>query len=148
MVVLRKAVERDVAAVRQIAQRAFEGYVAAVGRRPAPMDADHAGAVARGEVIVAGAPGICGFAVSRVEGARCLIETVAVAPGAAGQGIGRALVACCEEEGQRRGCEVAALYTNAKMAANFMIWPRLGYVEVARRVEDGFDRVFYEKRLE
>ncbi|SFG24696.1 hypothetical protein SAMN04488020_101639 [Palleronia marisminoris] len=76
MVALRKAVGRDVAEVRGIAERAFEVHVPEIGRRPAPMDADYAGAVARGEVILASSPGIDGFAVSRVEGARVLLETV------------------------------------------------------------------------
>jgi hypothetical protein len=33
------------------------------------------------------------------------------------------------------------------MAENLSIYPRLGYVEVARRVEDGFNRVFFAKRV-
>jgi hypothetical protein len=33
------------------------------------------------------------------------------------------------------------------MTENLSIYPRLGYVEVARRSEDGFNRVFFEKQL-
>ncbi|WP_375261590.1 GNAT family N-acetyltransferase [Palleronia sp.] len=148
MVTIRRGEARDVAAVQAIATRAFGGHVAAIGRRPAPMEADYAVLVALGEVLVVGSPRIEGLAVRRFDGGRVLVEIVAVEPDAAGQGLGRALVARCEDEGRQRGCTVAALYTNAKMEANLRIWPRLGYVEVARRVEDGFDRVFYEKRLE
>lgn len=34
------------------------------------------------------------------------------------------------------------------MTDNLSIYPRLGYVEVERRLEDGFNRVFFEKRLD
>ena len=39
------------------------------------------------------------------------------------------------------------LYTNARMTENLSLYPHLGYVEVERREEDGFDRVFFEKGL-
>lgn len=49
-----------------------------------------------------------------------------------------------------RRLELAAvhLYTNERMIDNLSIYPRLGYVEVERRLEDGFKRVFFEKRLD
>ncbi|MEC9102228.1 MAG: GNAT family N-acetyltransferase, partial [Pseudomonadota bacterium] len=45
------------------------------------------------------------------------------------------------------GLETVKLYTNVKMQANLTLYPRLGYVETARKSEDGFDRVYFEKRL-
>jgi hypothetical protein len=39
------------------------------------------------------------------------------------------------------------LYTNEKMTDNLSIYPKLGYVEVARRTENGFNRVYFEKSL-
>lgn len=33
------------------------------------------------------------------------------------------------------------LYTNEKMTENLSIYPKLGYVEVGRRTENGFNRV-------
>lgn len=145
---IRKATERDVAAVQDIAARAFVGHVAKIGRRPAPMDANYAELVSRGDVIVASSTRIEGFAARRFDAKRVEIEIVAVEPEAEARGLGRALVEWCEDEGRQRGCSVAALYTNARMEANLRIWPRLGYIEVERRVEHGFDRVFYEKRLD
>ncbi len=37
----------------------------------------------------------------------------------------------------RRGC----------FSGNRSLYPRLGYSETGRRMEDGFDRVFYRKEL-
>ena len=39
------------------------------------------------------------------------------------------------------------LYTNEKMIDNLSIYPKLGYVEVARRTESGFNRVYFERSL-
>ncbi|MEQ9160672.1 MAG: hypothetical protein RLO10_10775 [Roseovarius indicus] len=39
------------------------------------------------------------------------------------------------------------LYTNEKMVANLSIYPHLGYAETDRRTEDGFNRVYFEKRV-
>ena len=39
------------------------------------------------------------------------------------------------------------LYTNAQMTENLSLYPRLGYAKTGRRMEDGFDRVFYRKEL-
>jgi len=33
------------------------------------------------------------------------------------------------------------------MTENLSIYPHLGYIEVDRREEDGFSRVYFEKRL-
>ena len=75
------------------------------------------------------------------------IESVAVMPDAAGQGIGKALVRFCEAEAHRKGFNVVHLYTNEKMAENLLIYPRLGYAETARHIEGGFHRVFFEKEI-
>jgi GNAT superfamily N-acetyltransferase len=64
-----------------------------------------------------------------------------------GQGIGKALIQFCEAQARRLGLVSVRLYTNAKMTDNLSIYPRLGYIEVERRSEDGFDRVYFEKHL-
>ena len=53
----------------------------------------------------------------------------------------------CKDERRRRGFDRIVLYTNEKMTENLSIYPRLGYAEVARRTENGFSRVSFEKRL-
>ena len=47
----------------------------------------------------------------------------------------------------RLGLARVTLYTNARMHENLVLYPRLGYVEIDRRREDGFDRVYFEKML-
>lgn len=146
---IRPACATDEPAIRTCAERAFAAYVPLLGRKPAPMEADVAPRIAAGEVHVAVGPdGVLeGFIVFYPKDGQMLLDTVAVMPPAAGRGIGRALIGLCESEARRRGLAAVTLYTNAKMAGNLALYPRLGYVEVARRIEDGFDRVYFTKPL-
>ena len=147
--VIRRARPDDAPAIQACARQAYARYVPRIGRPPAPMGADYAALIAAGDVSVAtGADGgFLGFIVYRAAGRDLLLENVAVLPGAAGRGIGKALIAHCEQAARAQGAAAVRLYTNAKMTENLALYPRLGYAETARRSEDGFERVYFEKRL-
>lgn len=147
--VIRLAAASDEAAVRACAEAAYQRYVEAIGREPAPMVADFGTQIADGKVHVAadGSGNLQGFIVFFPKDARMFLENVAVHPAAAGKGIGKALIGFCEAEARLLGLDAVALYTNAKMTENLTIYPRLGYLETGRRTEDGFDRVYFEKAL-
>lgn len=146
---IRPAVPGDKPAITACAAQAYARYVQAIGRKPAPMLADYAAQIAAGAVHVASDEhGVFqGFIVFHVERRHMLLENVAVLPAAAGRGVGKALIGLCEATAVRLGLDSVQLYTNEKMTDNLAIYPRLGYVEVARRTEDGFRRVYFEKRL-
>lgn len=61
------------------------------------------------------------------------------------EGHGRCLI--CEDAARQCGMSGLHLYTNEKMTDNLSIYPKLGYVKVAQRTEDGFKRVYFEKTL-
>ncbi|WP_338082019.1 GNAT family N-acetyltransferase [Donghicola mangrovi] len=144
---IRLAHSGDEAAIRACAQAAYVRYVPLIGREPAPMLADYGAQIAGGLVHVAvdGQGALAGFIVYYPEGRHMLLENVAVAPNAAGRGVGKALIAHCERAARQAGLGGVMLYTNAKMVENLSIYPRLGYQEVDRRTEDGFDRVYFLK---
>lgn len=144
---IRPAVPQDEPAIRACAEAAYSGYIPAIGREPAPMFADYAALIADGAVHVAADGDVLGFIVLHPHDDHMLLENVAVLPEASGRGIGKALVAFCEAEARRRGLASVRLYTNAAMVANLSIYPRLGYTRTGCRTEDGFDRVFFEKRV-
>lgn len=146
---IRKAVEADEAHVRACAESAYSRYIAAIGRKPAPMLADYAAQIAAGEIHIAvdAADGLQGFIVFFPKDGHMFLENVAVHPDATGRGVGKSLIRFCEAEAVRLGFRGVHLYTNEKMTENLSIYPRLGYREVDRRSEDGFNRVFFEKRL-
>jgi ribosomal protein S18 acetylase RimI-like enzyme len=146
---IRQAVADDEVAVRACAEQAYARYVGVIGRKPAPMLADYRAQIAAGHVYVsAGDDGeLRGFIVFFPVDQHMFLENVAVAEAGRGKGIGKSLIQFCEAQAKRLNLGSVHLYTNAKMTDNLSIYPRLGYVEVERRTADGFDRVYYEKRV-
>lgn len=150
MTPIRPANPADLAAVQAIIEAAYAQYVPLIGRRPAPMEADHAAHIAAGQTHLAeSADGaLLGLIVFYPQDGAMHLDTVAVDPAAIGKGIGKALIAHCEAMARQAGLPRVDLYTNARMTANLSIYPRLGYRETDRRSEHGFDRVFFTKHLD
>lgn len=146
---IRLAIATDEPEVRQCAEQAYARYVPLIGRKPAPMTADFARQIAQGVVYVASddQSAFQGFIVFYAEQGHMLLENVAVLPSAAGRGVGKALIGFCENAARQRGINAVHLYTNEVMTENLAIYPRLGYVKVGQRTEDGFKRVYFEKAL-
>ena len=145
---IRPAQAEDAEAVRQLVRNAYAVYVPRIGREPAPMGADYEGLIGEGAVtVIVEDDSIVGVVVLRPQTDALVLENVAVAPDKQGRGIGRALIAFAEQRARELKLTKVSLYTNARMTENVARYPRLGYVEVARRRERGFERVFFEKRL-
>jgi GNAT superfamily N-acetyltransferase len=150
VITIRLAAEADVPVLREIAVAAYEQYVPVIGRAPAPMTADYAAAVQRGQAwVAAGADGATqGFIVLIPQPGYLLLENVAVRPAAQGQGTGARLLAFAEEQARALRMAEIRLYTNEAMTANLAYYPRHGYTETHRAQEDGFRRVFFRKQLD
>jgi GNAT superfamily N-acetyltransferase len=120
-----------------------------MGREPAPMTADYEALIGRHEVWVACEDDTLeGVLVLHVAGQDALLlENVAVTPAKQGRGIGRALLGFAEQYARDLGLSEIVLYTNELMTENLRLYPRLGYVETDRRVEDGYSRVYFRKAL-
>ena len=146
---IRQARPEDAQALQAIAEAAYTPYVAEIGRRPAPMDADFNAHIARREAwATSGASGAPVGYVILIPGPETLwIDNIAVAPASQGAGVGRALMRFAEQEAHTRGYRTLDLYTNAKMRKNIALYQRLGFQETGRRVQDGFDRVFFQKDI-
>jgi N-acetylglutamate synthase-like GNAT family acetyltransferase len=145
---VRRAALSDVAAIESIVHAAFGKYVARIGRPPAPMGADYRAAVMSSRVWVIEADReIAGVVVNEVHDDHLLLDTVAVAPGAQGRGYGALLLARADDDARELGLSEVRLVTNQAMTENQTFYPRHGYTETARRRQDGYDRVFYAKKL-
>ena len=140
---IRDAREADLPALRAIQRAAYAPFVGPIGREPAPMAADLASTL--GDTRIDG-EGL-GFCVSYADAGGWHVENLAVHPSAQGQGLGRALLADAEARAVATGAGRVHLYTNALMADALRLYPLAGYAETGRRHEDGFDRVFFAKRL-
>jgi GNAT superfamily N-acetyltransferase len=139
-----------VQAVRDLVQRAYQPWVAIVGRRPAPMDDDYAHHIAAGEVFVLDDPaagGLAALAVLIEAPDHLLLDNVAADPARHGQGLGRRMIAFAEQEAARRGHSELRLFTNARMDRNIALYSRLGFVETHRAEVGGHPRVFMTKAL-
>jgi ribosomal protein S18 acetylase RimI-like enzyme len=145
---VRSASAADAPELESIARAAYLPYVPRIGRAPAPVTADYAGAVARGEVWLARTPDrAVGLIVLIAQPGYLLLENVAVLPAAQGYGIGTGLLQFAEARARELGLDEIRLYTNAAMTENLALYQRRGYVETHRAVADGFSRVYLAKPL-
>lgn len=145
---IRAARMSDLDGIRRCAEAAYGPYVPRIGRRPAPMVADFARLIGDGCLHVLDDGGtVAGFAVFYRRGDHVHLENVAVHPDFQKRGHGRRLIAHVERFGIEADAKAAELYTNIKMTENLSLYPGLGYAETGRRREDGFDRVFFRKKL-
>jgi ribosomal protein S18 acetylase RimI-like enzyme len=148
VVTIRLAEPADVAAVRAIALAAYRRYVPRIGREPAPMAADYAAVIRGGLAWVAIEDGmVAGFVVLIAQPDHLLLENVAVLPSAQGRGIGARLLALAEDQARRHDLGEIRLYTNQAMTENLAYYTRHGYTETHRARQNGFQRVFFRKRL-
>lgn len=143
---IRAAEPGDTAACAALARAAYRRYVAEIGFEPPPMRQDFHVAIRLGRVQVAGDPPV-GYIVAYPKAGDWHIENVATAPQAQGSGLGRRLIEASEATARVRGFARVTLYTNAAMVPNLTLYPHLGYRQTDRRVEEGLDRVFFEKSL-
>ena len=138
----------DADAVVNCVKAAFTPYIERIGKPPAPMLADFPRIIAAGQVWVAQIDRqVSGVLVQYETEAGFYIDTLAVLPGLQGTGVGRALLLFAEKEAARRGFRSIYLCTNVKMTENQVLYPKIGYVEYARKVDQGYDRIFYRKQL-
>ena len=151
---IRPATPADVAAVQDLVRAAYEHYIPRIGRPPYPMVADYGALIGAGQVGVAlsGPAGQSGAVVDGVlvlvpERDHVLVETVAVAPSAQGRGRGTALLAFAEDRARELGLPEVRLYTNEAMTENIAYYPRRGYTETQRSLDQGYRRVFFSKRV-
>ncbi|MGW6022809.1 GNAT family N-acetyltransferase [Streptomyces sp. NPDC055099] len=143
---VRLAVAADVPAVKAVTDAAYHPYIERIGVVPVPMEADHAADVAAGRVFVTGDP-VVGLLVLVPHEDHLFLDSIAVHPEAAGQGVGRRLLAFVDERARSLGLAEVRLYTNAMMWENQKLYPRYGYEMVERRVDGPYDRYHYRKRL-
>jgi ribosomal protein S18 acetylase RimI-like enzyme len=114
------------------------------------MDADYPAVVEEQPVWVAvddRGDRVVGVLVLEIEPDHLQVDNVAVDPGLQGAGIGSRLLEIAEDAARAAQVSEVRLFTHVLMASNIALYKRRGYVEVERRDEDAFSRVFFTKRL-
>jgi ribosomal protein S18 acetylase RimI-like enzyme len=145
---MRPADAHEAHAILALVRDAYGRWVERLGREPGPMRDDYAQRIAAGEVWVMDVEGeLVGLVVLTERPESFLLQNVAVAPAAQGQGYGRRLITFAEDEAKRRGYDELRLYTNVLMGENIALYQHLGFREIGRIHEQGFDRVSMAKSV-
>ena len=145
---IRPATSNDLTALAQIQKAAFEAYVSKIGKAPAPMVVNLSAQLESFPVFVAETEaGIAGYLILDDARDPPLLDTVAVDPARQGQGVGGALIAHMEERLRAEGRRRYVLYTNAKMTETLALYRRRGYTETRHVIEDGYERIYFERAL-
>ncbi|KAA0085543.1 N-acetyltransferase [Mycolicibacterium sp. P9-64] len=146
--VLRRATIDDIGAVTALVAESFEKYVERIGKPPAPMLTDYAEMLDTSRIwVVAQGAAVIAVLVTQDQGDHLLLDTVAVSPSAQGGGYGRRLLELAERDATEQGLRELRLVTNEAMTENLVFYPRHGYRETHRAVQDGYRRVFFSKTV-
>ena len=146
---IRTAKPDDLPGIEDCVDAAYAIYVERIGGRPKPMLADYAAQIRAGVVNVAvdGTGEVQGYIICYARLGTMMLENVAVSPRHQGKGVGKRLIAFCEEEAQRANCQAIELFTHVQMTENRALYARLGYEEIDRPEDRGLDRVLFRKRI-
>jgi GNAT superfamily N-acetyltransferase len=145
---VRLARDVEVAEIASLVRAAYARYRDRMAVEPAPVSADYATLVAAHACRVAVTEErVVGLLVLRPRGGHVLVENLAVLPEAQGRGVGGLLLERAEQEAREAGIGLIRLFTNVVMTENLAFYGHRGFVELERRREGGYERVFLEKRL-
>jgi N-acetylglutamate synthase-like GNAT family acetyltransferase len=146
--ILRSATDGDLDGIARLVAAAFDKYVARIGKLPAPMTADYAELLRTSRVwVIDDGRQLVGLLVTQAKPGHLLLDVVAVAPAAQGAGHGRTLLERAERDANELGLPELRLCTNEAMTENLEFYPRRGFHETGRGVQDGYRRVFFAKAV-
>lgn len=138
----------DVGAVTECVCAAYLRYVRRIGRQPRPMLEDYSAHI-RDHLVYKANSGetLVGAMVLYETDLGFYLDNIAVSPDFSGQGIGREMLNFAEGIARQLGHAWIYLATNVLMVENQLIYQRVGYVEFAREVVNGYSLIYYRKAL-
>ena len=148
-VTLQPAQVADLAFITSCAESTYSIYVERIGKKPAPMVANFAAALEAGQLeILLAENSTIGFLVSFPIDNKLFIENIAIHPDHQGRGYAGEIFSLLEARARSSDMSAIELYTNEKMTENLTLYPRLGFEEIDRRSEAGFNRIYFRKTLD
>ena len=145
---IRRATIKDSDDLLKIAEIAYDKYLPLMDKKPAPMLADFNKHIAEDIVFIALAEVeiIAGYVVLQQIKGQWWLDNIAVHPNHQGQGIGTKLRIEAENYVSILSDRIQ-LYTNIVMADNISWYERAGYVITQQALINGYERLYFEKRL-
>ena len=145
---IRRATIKDSDDLLKIAEIAYDKYLPLMDKKPAPMLADFNKHIAEDIVFIALAEVeiIAGYVVLQQIKGQWWLDNISVHPTHQGQGIGTKLRIEAENYVSILS-DTIQLYTNIVMADNISWYERAGYVITQQALINGYERLYFEKRL-
>lgn len=149
---MHKATIEDAPVIKSMIDAAYSKYIDRIGKQPAPMAVDHLEVIQTHDVFL-----LRDFEDNAVgsitlkpdsQSKSIFIDNIVAHPAAQGHGYGRVLMNFAENLARSQDCLALELYTNVNMYENLALYVKMGFVETERRIEDGFERVYFRKTLE
>lgn len=146
---IRLAESGDQPRIEEIVNHAFVVYVPRMNKMPFPMLDDYGAHIARQNMYVMEQGGqiVACMTLSPTEHGALALDNLAVDPRSQKAGLGKAMLNFAETLARGTGYERIALYTNEMMWENVPWYEKNGYSIVRRGVENGYRRVYLEKKL-
>ena len=146
---LRPAQPEDHEAIVACVDAAYQGYIADIGEKPAPMLDDYKALIRVGAVTVAfDGDELAGLIVMWARQDYWFVDNIAVWPDRQSTGIGSILLARADHVARSAGFDEVRLSTNEAMTADTTYYEHRGYVETHRSVEAGYNRIYYSRSLD
>lgn len=140
----------DAPAINALVAASYTKYISRMGKPPAPMLQDYHTLIPSQNIYVLRLNHqLVGSIYVRVdrEGGSMKVRSLVVDPSMQGRGYGRLLMGFAEDLARERGVDAVELFTNVMMWENVAMYEKLGFGETGRRTEEGFERVFFRKKL-
>lgn len=149
---LSRAKVEDVPAIENIVKEAYTKYIERIGKPPAPMMADYTELLVSHDVFVltlTSTNEIVGSIVLKEDHSTnsIKINNLVVDTAAQGRGFGGLLMRYAEAFAKVRSRPALTLFTNAMMYENLVLYPKMGFKEIEKKSEDGYERVYFRKEL-
>ena len=146
---LRRAVQSDVPAIRDLTFAAYDKWIAVLGRTPMPMLADYDVAVREHAIdLLYQAEDLAALIETKCEADHLLIVNVAVFPAFQKRGFGRWMLSYAEQLAASVGLKELRLYTSNLYTANIALYMRLGYAIDREEPFKGNFIVYMSKRID
>ncbi len=146
---IRAANAQDVEAVSDCAHAAYSIYKKTIGVSPAPLFVDYGELIGEGSVrVIVDRSKVVDFFVAIVKSDCLALANIAIHPDYEGRYLSARCLHFVEKLAVENGLDRLTLFTNVKMEANIRLYTLGGFVEIERRVESGYSRVYMEKTLE
>lgn len=145
---IKLATHEDLGDVTLCVCAAMLKYITVMKKQPKPMLADYNSLIEKQKIIIATkSDKIAGVLVFDTSDEGITIETIAVNPYTQGNGVGRKLISFAETVAVKSGFPYLNILAHRSMDNVKQIYEHLGFRPYDERIVDGYDRIYFRKRL-